>query len=206
MNENELRQLMVNLGLSMFQRGFVSGGAGNMSLKLPDGNFLATPTGSSFGRLQEDELSVVDIEGSLISGERPSKEVVFHLAIYKNRPECKAIAHLHSTYLTALSCLQNIDPENAIRPCTPYYVMRIGALPVIPYIKPGDPQIAVELGKLAPQYRAYLLANHGPVVTGSDLTDAVDNAEELEESAKLAILLADKEVRYLTDEEISELR
>jgi len=206
MNEQQLREQMVNQGRSLFDRGFVTGGAGNMSLKLPDGNFLATPTGSSFGRLDAETLSVVDLDGNVISGDKPSKEVAFHLAIYRNRNECNAIVHLHSTHLTAISCLDGLDPDNAIRPCTPYYVMRIGSLPVVPYLKPGSPQIAVELAKRAPNYRAFLLANHGPIVTGKDLLDAVDNMEELEETAKLALLLNEKAIRYLTDTEILELK
>lgn len=206
MNEQQLREQMVSLGRSLFDRGFVTGGAGNMSLKLPDGNFLATPTGSSFGRLNADTLSVVDLGGNVISGDKPSKEVTFHLAIYRNRDECNAIVHLHSTHLTAISCLDGLDMDNAIRPCTPYYVMRIGSLPVVPYLKPGSPQIAVELAKRAPNYRAFLLANHGPIVTGTDLVDAVDNMEELEETAKLALLLNEKAIRYLSDTEILELK
>lgn len=206
MNEQQLREQMVSLASSLFQRGYVSGGAGNMSAKLPDGNFLATPTGSSFGRLEAYRLSAIDIDGNLISGDRPSKEVAFHLEIYKNKPECNAIVHTHSTHLTAISCLEGIDHDNAIRACTPYYVMRIGSLPVIPYLKPGDPRIAEELGKRAKNYRAFLLANHGPVVTGTNLIDAVDNTEELEETAKLALLLKGKGISYLTDNDIAELK
>ncbi len=149
---------------------------------------------------------MVDLDGNVISGDKPSKEVAFHLAIYRNRNQCNAVVHLHSTYLTAISCLDGLDPDNAIRPCTPYYVMRIGSLPVVPYLKPGSPQIAVELAKRAPNYRAFLLANHGPIVTGKDLVDAVDNMEVLEETAKLALLLNGKAIRYLTDTEILDLK
>ncbi|MGJ8580787.1 MAG: class II aldolase/adducin family protein, partial [Psychromonas sp.] len=112
----------------------------------------------------------------------------------------------HSTYLTALSCLEDLDYSNAIKAFTPYYVMRIGELPVIPYYRPGAPEIAQELSKLAGKYRAFLLANHGPIITGTDFLDAVDNAEELEETAKLALLLADKPTRYLTDVEVEDLK
>jgi len=206
MNEAQLRQQMVDLARSMFERGYATGGAGNLSVKLPNGQFLATPTGSSFGRLVADELSVVDNTGAHISGKRPSKEVAFHLAIYEKDPECNAIVHLHSTYLTALSCLEGLDYSNAIKAFTPYYVMRIGELPVIPYYRPGAPEIAQELSKLAGKYRAFLLANHGPIITGTDFLDAVDNAEELEETAKLALLLADKPARYLTDFEVEDLK
>ncbi|WP_273860082.1 3-oxo-tetronate 4-phosphate decarboxylase [Photobacterium sp. GSS17] len=206
MTEQQLREQMVSLARSMFERGYATGGAGNLSLKLPDGHFLATPTGSSFGRLDAERLSVVDIDGQHLSGDKPSKEVAFHLAIYRNNPACNAIVHLHSTYLTALSCLEGLDPDNAIRPFTPYYVMRVGQLPVIPYLRPGDPQIATELANRAADYRAFLLANHGPVVTGTDLCDAVDNAEELEETAKLALMLDGKAIRYLTDGEVTDLK
>ncbi|HBV75925.1 MULTISPECIES: 3-oxo-tetronate 4-phosphate decarboxylase [Vibrio] len=206
MNENELRLQMVNLARSMFERGYATGGAGNLSLKLPNGHFLATPTGSSFGRLVADELSVVDKGGNHISGKRPSKEVAFHLAIYEKDPNCNAIVHLHSTYLTALSCLENLDHSNAIKAFTPYYVMRVGELPVVEYFRPGSPRIAEELSKLAGKYRAFLLANHGPIITGTDFLDAVDNAEELEETAKLAFLLHGKNIRYLTDEEVMDLK
>ncbi|WP_432451938.1 MULTISPECIES: 3-oxo-tetronate 4-phosphate decarboxylase [unclassified Agarivorans] len=206
MIEQQIRQQMVDLARSMFERGYATGGAGNLSVKLPNGHFLATPTGSSFGRLVAEQLSVVDIDGHLISGHKASKEVAFHLAIYRNNPDCNAIVHLHSTYLTALSCLDNLTVENAIRPFTPYYVMRIGQLPVLPYLRPGDPKIAEDLGKQAADYRAFLLANHGPVITGSDLVDAVDNAEELEETAKLMFLLKDYPIRYLSDAEVEDLK
>ncbi len=205
MTETEQRQQLVDLAKSMFDRGYATGGAGNISVKLEDGRVLATPTGSSFGRLNPETLSVVDMEGNHLSGDRPSKEVSFHLEIYRNRPQANAIVHLHSTYLTALSCLEDIDKKNAIKPFTPYYVMRVGSLPVVDYFNPGDSSIGVELGKLAPDYRAYLLANHGPVVTGKDLLDAVDNSEELEETAKLYFLLKPHAVQYLSDSNIEVL-
>ena len=206
MTERQLREQMVALALSMFERGYATGGAGNMSARLPDGHFLATPTGSSFGRLLAQDLAVVDIEGKQISGERASKEAAFHLAIYRGKPDCNAIVHLHSSYLTALSCLNNLDMKNAIRPFTPYYVMRIGQLPVIPYLRPGEPKIAEELARHAADHRAFLLANHGAVIAGSDMEDAVDNAEELEETAKLMFLLKDQAIRYLTDVEVKDLK
>lgn len=206
MTEAELRQQMVDMALSMFNRGYATGGAGNLSLRLPDGNFLATPTGSSFGRLVADELSVVDKEGNHLSGKRPSKEVAFHLAIYEEDDNCNAIVHLHSTYLTALSCLEGLDFSNAIKAFTPYYVMRVGELPVVPYYRPGAKEIAQDLSKLAGKHRAFLLANHGPIITGTDFLDAVDNAEELEETAKLFFLLNGKATRYLTDEEVTDLK
>ncbi len=205
MTEEQLRAQMVVMARSLFERGYATGGAGNLSLRLPDGNILTTPTGSSLGRLQAENLSVVGPDGTHISGLRPSKEADFHLSIYHHKPECNAIVHLHSTYLTALSCLKDLDTYNAIRPFTPYFVMRIGKLPVIPYFRPGCRHIGEALSKLAPGHRAFLMANHGSVVTGKDFSDAVDNAEELEETAKLLFLLKPHQINYLTDEAIAEL-
>ncbi|MFM4775177.1 aldolase [Aeromonas veronii] len=206
MTEQALRNTMVMLGASLFERGYATGGAGNLSAKLPDGTLLATPTGSSLGRLDPTRLSTVSMRGEHLGGDRPSKEVAFHLAIYHNNPDCQAVVHLHCTHLTALSCLEGLDPTNVIRPFTPYYVMRVGQLPLIPYYKPGDVRIAEELGRRAPDGNAFLLANHGPVVTGKDLVEAVNNMEELEETARLALLLQGRQIRYLNEPEIKELR
>ncbi|CAJ1774981.1 aldolase [Aeromonas jandaei] len=206
MTEQALRNTMVMLGASLFERGYATGGAGNLSARLPDGTLLATPTGSSLGRLDPTRLSTVSMSGEHLGGDRPSKEVAFHLAIYHNNPDCQAVVHLHCTHLTALSCLEGVDPTNVIRPFTPYYVMRVGQLPLIPYYKPGDVRIAEELGRRAPDGNAFLLANHGPVVTGKDLVEAVNNMEELEETARLALLLQGRQIRYLNEPEIKELR
>lgn len=203
--EAQLRQQMADYGKSLFARGYATGGAGNMSLRLPCGNYLATPTGSSLGRLDPARLSKVDINGNLISGDKASKEAQFHLAIYRANPSYGAIVHLHCTHLTALSCQQQLDANNCIKPFTPYFVMRIGKLPVVPYYAPGSAQIATDLAALATKHRAMLLANHGPVCAGTDLFDAGDNMEELEETAKLMLLLKDQPIRYLSDDEVAEL-
>ncbi|KJC00364.1 MULTISPECIES: class II aldolase/adducin family protein, partial [Enterobacteriaceae] len=108
MTEQQLREEMVQIGASLFSRGYATGSAGNLSLLLPDGNLLATPTGACLGELQAQRLSVVTLQGEWISGDKPSKEVTFHRAVYLHNPACKAIVHLHSHYLTALSCLQGL--------------------------------------------------------------------------------------------------
>ncbi|MDO5072363.1 MAG: aldolase [Pasteurella multocida] len=205
MTELEQKKEMVNLARSLFERGYSVGGAGNLSVRLDEKRILVTPTGSSLGRLEADSLSVLDMEGNLLSGKKPSKESVFHLAMYHKNPACHAIVHLHSTYLTALSCLEGLNPDNAMKAFTPYYVMRVGKLPVIPYYRPGDTNIARELSERALLSKAFLLTNHGVVVTGTDLVDAVDNTEELEETAKLYFLLKGQQVRYLTDDEVKDL-
>lgn len=205
MTELEQKELMVSLGRSFYERGYTVGGAGNLSVRLDEERILVTPTGSSLGRLQINRLSVIDSQGKVLSGDKPSKESIFHLEMYRRNPDCQAIVHLHSTYLTALSCLENLDCDNAIKAFTPYYVMRVGKLPVIPYYRPGSPHIATELGERALLGKAFLLANHGVVVTGSDLSDAADNAEELEETAKLFFILQGQKIRYLTDDEVKDL-
>lgn len=139
-------------------------------------------------------------------GRQAVKEISFHLSLYRNNPECKAVVHLHSAYLTALSCLEGLDMGNAIRPFTPYVVMRVGRLPVVPYYRPGDRRIGEDLAKLAGGNRAFLLANHGAVTVGKNLRDAADSYEELEETAKLIFILGDRRIRYLSDDEIAELR
>ncbi|PRD17416.1 aldolase [Pantoea coffeiphila] len=206
MNEQQAREEMVRLGASFFQRGYATGSAGNLSMRLEDGTLLATPTGSCLGELVAERLSKVTPEGEWIGGDKPSKEISFHRAIYQNNPECGAIVHLHCLYLTALSCLEGLDSKNCIRPFTPYVVMRVGDVPVVPYYRPGDPRLGEDLAKLAPNYRAFLLANHGPVVVGKTLREAADNTEELEETARLIFTLGDRPIRYLTDDEVAELR
>ncbi|MDC7859371.1 aldolase [Pantoea ananatis] len=206
MTEQQAREEMVRLGASFFQRGYATGSAGNLSLLLDDGTLLATPTGSCLGELDAQRLSTVTLEGEWIAGDKPSKEIAFHRALYLNNPDCRAVVHLHSHYLTALSCLQNLDSQNCIRPFTPYVVMRVGDVPVVPYYKPGDARLAEDLAQLAPRYRAFLLANHGPVVVGQSLQEAADNTEELEETARLMFTLGDRAIRYLTAHEVAELR
>lgn len=204
--DTKYRAAMVGLGRSLFERGFSVGGAGNISLLLDDGNVLATPTNSCLGRLSGPTLSVVGPGGELLSGDKMSKEIRFHLALYRVRPECRAVVHLHSTYLTALSCLDGVDRENAVTPFTPYFVMKVGKLPSIPYFRPGSPKIADALAdRFRAGGRACLMTNHGAVVIGASLEEAVNAYEELEETAKLVFLLHGKKVRYLTAEEIQEL-
>ena len=180
--EQSLREEMTRIASSFFQRGYATGSAGNLSLLLPDGNLLATPTGSCLGNLDPQRLSKVAADGEWLSGDKPSKEVLFHLALYRNNPRCKAVVHLHSTWSTALSCLQGLDSSNVIRP------------------------FAQDLAELAADNQAFLLANHGPVVCGESLQEAANNMEELEETAKLIFILGDRPIRYLTAGEIAELR
>jgi 3-dehydro-4-phosphotetronate decarboxylase len=203
-NENELRQDIVRWGRSLFERGFITGSAGNISVKLDDG-YLMTPTNSCLGFLDPERISRLDTAGTPIGGDKPTKEIHLHLAFYEARPAARAVVHLHSTFATALSCLADIDWEDAVAPITPYVVMRVGRVPVLPYVKPGAPEIGSMVRERAPDHAAILLANHGPVVAGQSLEAAVYAAEELEETARLILLTRSMKVRRLTPEQIAEL-
>ena len=132
-----------------------------------------------------------------VSGDPPTKELPLHRAFYEGRPQTQAVVHLHSTFATALSCLADSIPEDAIPPITPYMVMRVGRVPVLPYTAPGSPDVAPLVRAKAPDHAAVLLANHGPVVAGTSLDAAVFTAEELEETAKLVVLTRGLQVRPL---------
>lgn len=205
-SEYDIRERMCALALSLFNRGYAVGGAGNLSARLPDGHILVTPTNASLGRLVPERLAKVALDGTLLAGDPPSKEAPFHLAAYRRDTRCGAIAHLHSTYLTALSCLEGLDSENVLRPFTPYYVMRVGRLILLPYFRPGSPEIAAALEARMDDSCAFLLANHGSIVIGRDIVDAVNNAEELEETAKLHFTLGQSGIRYLSENQIEELQ
>lgn len=204
MDEQKIREKMVIVGRSLFDRGFTSGGSGNMSVRLRDG-MLVTPTNSCLGRLEADQISRLDLNGNLISGGRPSKEFLLHSAVFEARPSAFAVIHLHSPYAVAVSCLKGLDPINVLPPITPYFVMRIGSLPLIPYFQPGDPELASVVGKFAAQVPAMLLAHHGTVVAGRDLDDAVFTGEELEETSKLFMLLRKKDYNVLDPDSVRDL-
>ncbi len=204
MDEDTLRRLMVELAGSLFARGFSVGSAGNISARLPDG-YLITPTNSSLGRLDPARLARLDAAFRHVGGDAPSKEVFMHRAFYTARPEVGAVVHLHSTMATAIACLPN-EADSAIPPLTPYFVMRIGRhLPLIRYFRPGDPAMEPAIHAAALAAPAVLLANHGPVVCGKTLPDAVYAAEELEEAAKLALVLRKAGPRQLTPAQVDDL-
>ena len=205
MNEPELRQLMAELAASLCGRGFSVGSAGNISARLSDG-YLITPTNSSLGRLDPARIAKLDRTFQHIGGDKPSKEVFMHRAFYTARADAGAVVHLHSTHATAVSCLPDVDMANPIPPLTPYFVMRVGrTMPVVPYYRPGNPEMEPAIHTAAESARAVLLANHGPVVSGNTLTDAVYAAEELEEAARLFLMLRGQSPRQLTPEQVKDL-
>ena len=203
--EARLREMIVATGASLFNRGLTHGSTGNISVALADGGWLMTPTGSSLGTLDPARLSKLDSTGRHLDGDKPTKEAFLHATMYGARPGSGAVVHLHSTHSVAVSCIDGIDHANCLPPITAYYAMRIGRLPLVPYYPPGDETLAEAVGALARKHHAVLLANHGPVVAGTTLSAAQDAIEELEETAKLFLLLRGERVRALTDEQVAEL-
>jgi ribulose-5-phosphate 4-epimerase/fuculose-1-phosphate aldolase len=205
MDEAELRAAIVAHGRSLFERGLSPGTSGNISARV-DGGFLMTPTNSSLGTLDPARLSRLDEHAKHVDGDPPTKEVWLHTAMYDARPDDQAIVHLHSTHAVAVACLADTNPDDVLPPLTPYYVMRVGRLPLVPYGRPGDDSLAAEVRRLAGDHHALLLANHGPIVSGPTLDAAAAAIEELEETAKLVLLLGGRPTRPLTDEQLRQLR
>ncbi|GLR54184.1 aldolase [Shinella yambaruensis] len=203
--ENKVREEIVRLSKSLFDRGFSVGSAGNISAAVEDG-ILMTPTNSCLGFLDPARISKLDRNGNHISGDRPSKEVFLHQAFYETRPQTGAVVHLHSTFATAVSCLSDTDPDDCIPPLTPYVVMRVGKVRLLPYVRPGDERMGEMIRELGGRHAAVLLANHGPVVAGRDIASTVYAAEELEETAKLLVLLRNAPTRLLSPENVAELK
>jgi ribulose-5-phosphate 4-epimerase/fuculose-1-phosphate aldolase len=204
-HEMRQREQIVAFGQSLFARGLTAGSSGNLSVRLDDG-WLLTPTNASLGYLDPATLSKLDWDGRLVSGEAPSKEAFLHRAMYQVRANAGAIVHLHSTHAAAVSCMCGLKHDDCIPPLTPYFVMKIGRLPLLPYHRPGDPALAGAIAALAQHHSSVLLANHGPVVSGSSLEAAVYAAEELEETAKLFLLLRGVPTRPLDAAQIADLK
>lgn len=205
MTEDVAREKIVANGRSLFERGFGVGSSGNLSVRLGD-RYLMTPTNACLGRLDPERLSLLDASGQHLAGDPPTKEAFMHLAMYGKRPADTAIVHLHSTYSVAVSCLAGVDESDVLPPLTAYYVMRVGKLPLAPYFAPGDRAMAEAVADLADRHHAVLLANHGPIVAGADLDRATYAMEELEETAKLHLLLQGHRTRPLSEAQVADLR
>jgi ribulose-5-phosphate 4-epimerase/fuculose-1-phosphate aldolase len=206
MSDTALRDKICSVGLSLFQRGLTFGSTGNISVRLPDGGWLMTPTNASMGNLDPARLAKIDAGGRHIDGDQPTKEAFLHRVMYAQRQAATAVVHLHSTHSVAVSCMHGLDCDNCLPPLTAYYVMRVGKLPIVPYFPPGDEALAGAVEKLAGKHHAVLLANHGPVVAGTSLENAMYATEELEETARIFLLLRNSPVNALTDAQIETLR
>ena len=202
----DIREQLCEFGLSLYTRGLTHGSTGNLSVRLPDGNLLVTPTGSSLGRITPETLSVVTPKGELVSGPQPTKEVPLHQALYATRGDkAGAVVHLHSCYATALSLLPTEDERDWLPHLTPYGIMQLGQVRLLPYFIPGNPQIGSAIRGLAGRHSAIMLANHGPVVSAKTLEAAVYASEELEATSKLAYLTRALAPNALTAEQVNDL-
>jgi len=203
--ENRLREDMCRLAKSMFDRGLTGGSTGNISARTEDGGLLVSPTGTSFGRLDPARLSRFDAAGSLIAGDAPTKEMPLHSAFYETRNSTGAVVHLHSCHSVAWSLMPDADEDNFLPPLTPYAIMKLGKVKLLPFFMPGDPAMGEAVRGLAGKRSAVMLANHGPVVAGKDVEAACNAIEELEDTARLAILMRGYDARALTPEQIQGL-
>ena len=204
-SESKLREQICLLAKSMFDRGLTGGSTGNISARTEDGGLLVSPTGSSFGRLDPAELSRFDAAGRHIAGLKPTKEMPLHSAFYETRKSAGAVVHLHSCYSVAWSMMPEIDPDNVLPPLTPYAIMKLGKVQLLPFFMPGDAAMGEALRSLGGKRSAVLLANHGPVVAGKDVEAACNAIEELEETAKLAIMMRGFDARALTPAQVRDV-
>lgn len=203
--ETKLREQICLLAKSIFDRGLTGGSTGNISARTEDGGVLVSPTGTSFGRLDPARLSRLDAGGTLIDGDSPTKEMPLHAAFYDTRSSAGAVVHLHSCHSVALSMLPDIDPDNFLPPLTPYAIMKLGKVKLLPFFLPGDPAMGEAVRGLAGKRSAVMLANHGPVVAGKDVEAACNAIEELEDTARLALLTRGMTPRLLTAAQVRDL-
>lgn len=203
--EARLREQICQLAKSMFDRGLTGGSTGNISARTEDGGLLVSPTGTSFGRLDPARLSRFDAAGSLVGGDTPTKEMPLHSAFYDTRSTAGAVVHLHSCHSVALSLLPETDEDNFLPPLTPYAIMKLGKVKLLPFFRPGDPAMGEAVRGLAGKRTAVMLANHGPVVAGKDVEAACNAIEELEDTARLALLTRGLNPRQLSDAQITDI-
>lgn len=202
MKENALREQICMLAKSMFDRGLTGGSTGNISARTEDGGLLVSPTGTSFGRLDPARLSRFDAVGRLVDGDKPTKEMPLHSAFYETRSSAGAVVHLHSCHSVALSLMPDVDWDDFLPPLTPYSIMKLGRVKLLPFFLPGDPSMGEAVRGLAGKRSAVMLANHGPVVAGKDVEAACNAIEELEDTARLAMLTRGMNARGLTRAEV----
>ncbi|MEP2944843.1 MAG: aldolase [Lentilitoribacter sp.] len=205
MSENKLREQICELAKSMFDRGLTGGSTGNISARTEDGGLLVSPTGTSFGRLDPGRLSRFNSKGRLVSGDQPTKEMPLHSAFYDTRSQAGAVVHLHSCHSVALSLMPDADEDNFLPPLTPYAIMKLGKVKLLPFYRPGDLQMGEAVRGLAGKRTAVMLANHGPVVAGKDVEAACNAIEELEDTARLAIMMRGYNPKMLTEAQVKDL-
>jgi ribulose-5-phosphate 4-epimerase/fuculose-1-phosphate aldolase len=205
MRENVLREHMCMLAKSMFDRGLTGGSTGNISARTEDGGVLVSPTGTSFGRLDPARLARFDAAGVFMGGDAPTKEMPLHSAFYDTRSTAGAVVHLHSCHSVAWSMMPDADADNFLPPLTPYAIMKLGKVKLLPFFMPGDPAMGEAVRGLAGKRSAVMLANHGPVVAGKDVEAACNAIEELEDTARLAMMMRGIDAHMLTAEQVNGL-
>ncbi len=205
MSESALRETICLLAKSLFDRGLTGGSTGNISARTGDGGLLVSPTGTSFGRLDPARLSRFDAAGKLTGGDPPTKEMPLHSAFYDTRSTAGAVVHLHSVHSVAWSLRPEADEDDFLPPLTPYAIMKLGRVKLLPYFRPGDPAMGQAVRGLAGRRSAVMLANHGPVVAARDVEAACNAIEELEDTARLAMLMRGVPVRALTEAQVADL-
>ncbi|MEM9476952.1 MAG: aldolase [Pseudomonadota bacterium] len=202
MSEVKLREQICDLARSLYERGLTHGSTGNISARTDDGGLLVSPTSTSFGRLDPGRLSRFDASGHHVEGDDPTNEMPLHTAFYDTRSTAGAVVHLHSCHSVALSMTSDVDPDNFLPTLTPYAIMQLGRVKLLPFFVPGDPAMGEAVLGLAGKRSAVMLANHGPVVAGKSVEAACNAIEELEATAKLALILRGIPARGLATDQI----
>lgn len=202
-SEARLREILCDMARSLFERGLTHGSTGNISARTEDGGLLVSPTGTSFGRLDPARLARFDAAGRQIDGDAPTKEMPLHTAFYDTRGTAGAVVHLHACHSVAWSMMPGVDPDNLLPPLTPYGIMQLGKVKLLPVFLPGDPAMGDALRGLAGRRSAVMLANHGPVVAGKTVESACNAIEELEASARLALLTRGTGARGLDADQVA---
>ena len=204
-DENKLREQICLLAKSIYDRGLTGGSTGNISSRTSDGGLLVSPTGTSFGRLDPNKLSRFDSKGVFISGDIPTKEMPLHSAFYETRSTAGAVVHLHSCHSVALSLMPDVDEDDFLPHLTPYSIMKLGRVKLLPFYMPGDPEMGKAVRGLAGKRSAIMLANHGPVVAGKDIEAACNAIEELEDTARLAMMTSGMNARLLNASQVKSI-
>ena len=205
MKESALREQICLLAKSLFDRGLTGGSTGNISARTDDSGLLVSPTGTSFGRLDPARLTRFDVNGAQIDGDAPTKEMPLHAAFYETRQSAGAVVHLHSCHSVALSMMPDADADNFLPPLTPYAIMKLGKVKLLPFYLPGDPAMGEAVRGLAGKRSAVMLANHGPVVAGKDVEAACNAIEELEDTARLALMMRGFDAQSLSQEQVAQI-
>lgn len=185
--EARLREEICTVGASLYARGYTVGSAGNISARLEDG-WLITPTDACLDRLDPAAIAKVALNGDWVSGDKPSKTLALHRQVYDRNPGVGGVVHTHSTHLVALTLAGVWRPDDILPPITPYQVMKVGHIPLIPYARPGAASVAEQVAQLANRVRGVMLERLGPVVWESSVSKASFALEELEETARLWLL------------------